>query len=342
MKKINLKITLAIAIFFYSAKSFSQTITTILYDASSNLSTTKCNVFDPPVNVGGHLHTGVIGGATFSTANGLTLPTKYTFSSAQTKRTDYRISYPFKSGYIYRIEFTAFGDVSNSTAYPSLGAQLFTAAGLNLTSTACGAVYNKDLLQLGSVLIQQLNGISTTYSPPSANFTSSFNYDYLVLEATCSAAQDITANVYIQKIKIIETAPVSFTLPPTTTFACGTTTPQTFTVTNVNGTTGITDYTWNLGSVSNHWLYNGSPAPQTISTGTIGSLSLTPVCGAVQSNVYATVTANDNTYNTNTSSISYSPLTATITGSDAFCSETSSYQLDGLPCSNSTVVWSVH
>lgn len=63
MKKINLKIVLAIAILFSSAKSFSQTNTTILYDASSNLSTTKCNVFDPPVNVGGKLHTSVIGAA---------------------------------------------------------------------------------------------------------------------------------------------------------------------------------------------------------------------------------------------------------------------------------------
>lgn len=81
MKKINLKIILAIATLFYSAKSFSQTTTIILYDASSNLSTTKCNVFDPAVNVAGHLHTGVIGGATFSTTNGLDLPTSYTFSS---------------------------------------------------------------------------------------------------------------------------------------------------------------------------------------------------------------------------------------------------------------------
>jgi hypothetical protein len=74
MNKINLKIILAVTILFYSAKSFSQTTTTILYDATSNLSTTKCNVFDPAVNVGGLLHTGVIGAATFSTANGLTLP----------------------------------------------------------------------------------------------------------------------------------------------------------------------------------------------------------------------------------------------------------------------------
>lgn len=157
MNKLNLKIILAIAILFYSAKSFSQTTTTILYDASSNLSTTKCNVFDPPVNVGGKLHTGVIGGATFSTANGLTLPTNYTFSSGQTNRTDYRISYSFKSGYTYRIEVTAFGYASNSSSYPLLGAALFTAAGLTYTSTSCGAGDIYGFPQLGSSFIIQVN-----------------------------------------------------------------------------------------------------------------------------------------------------------------------------------------
>lgn len=61
MKQIKLRTILTIAILFCCIKSFSQTTTTILYDASSNLSTTKCNVFDPPVNVGGLLHTSVIG-----------------------------------------------------------------------------------------------------------------------------------------------------------------------------------------------------------------------------------------------------------------------------------------
>lgn len=289
--------------------------------------------------MGGKLHTGVIGAATFSTANGLTLPTTYTFSTLQTKRSDYRISYPFKSGYIYRIEVTASGYASNSTAYPSLGAALFTAAGLTYTSTSCTAGYISGLPQFGSVINTQVNGTSTVYSPTSANFTSPNDFDYLVLEATCQAAQDLSDLLYIQKIEIIETAPISFTLPATTTFGCGTTTPQTFTVTNVYGTTGISNYTWNLGSASNNWLYNGSPATQTISTGIIGSISLTPVCGKAQSNVYATVTANGNTYNTNTSSVSYTPLTATITGNSAICTETSSYQINGLPC-NSTVVWS--
>src|SRR6185437_1497944 len=102
-----------------------------------------------------------------------------------------------------------------------------------------------------------------------------------------------SSTIEINKITITETPPsVSFTLPASTTFGCGAATLQTFTVTNVYGTTGITNYAWNLGSASNNWLYNGNPAPQTISTGTTGSISLTPVCGKVQSNVYATVTTN--------------------------------------------------
>lgn len=340
MNKINLKIILAMVILFYSAKSFSQTTTTISYDATSNLSTTKCNVFDPPVNVGGLLHTGVIGGATFSTANGLDLSTSYTFSSSQTKRTDYRISYPFKSGYTYRIEFTAFGDVSNSTAYPSLGASLYTAAGLTLTSTSCGAVYNKDLLQLGSVLIRQLNGTSTTYSPSSANFTSPYNYDYLVLEATCQAAQDITANVYIQKIKIIETPPVSFSLTQSAnSLSCGSTTPITFTINNQNNTSNITGYTWNLGATPNGWnLPNGTAAPATYSTGTANTLTLTPVCGSVQKNILATVTANGNNYNTNSSTITITQPSLSISGNSVLCSGSASYTINGLPC-NASILW---
>jgi hypothetical protein len=339
MNKINLKIILAVAIFFYSAKSFSQTTTTISYDATSSLSTTKCNVFDPPVNVGGQLHTSVIGAATFSTANGLTLPTNYTNSTMKTKRSDYRISYPFKSGYTYRIDVTAFGYASNSTAYPSLGAALFTAAGLTYTSTSCVAGDISGFPPLGSIIITQVNGTSTVYSPPSANFTSPSNYDYLVLEATCQAAQDISDLLYIQKIKIIETPPISFTLPSSKSLSCGSTTAQTFTVTNVYGTTGITNYTWNLGSASNGWLYNGNPAPQTIQTGTNNSISLTPVCGGAQSSVTATVTANGSTYNTNASTVAYTQPTMSIVGNSPMCASSSVYYVSGLPC-NGTVTWS--
>lgn len=150
-----------------------------------------------------------------------------------------------------------------------------------------------------------------------------------------------TSWILIKKVTITETPPsVSFTLPTTTSFACGSTTPQTFTVTNVYGTAGITDYTWNLVSASNNWLYNGNPVAQTISTGTTGSISLTPICGAMQTNVFATITANGKTYNTNTTTVSATSPAMSINGTDAICSGNSSYQIDGLPC-NSTVAWSL-
>ncbi len=340
MKKLNLKIILAIAILFYSAKSFSQTTTTtILYDASSNLSTTKCNVFDPPVNVGGKLHTGVIGGATFSTANGLTLPTNYTFSSGQTNRTDYRISYSFKSGYAYRIEVTTFGTASNSTAYPFLGAALFTTGGLPYTSTSCGAGDIAGFPQLGTVFIIQVNNTPTLYSPSSANFTSPNNYDYLVLEATCSAAQDISDLLYIQKIKIVETPPVSFTLPATTSVPCGSTTAKTFTVTNVYSTTGVTNHNWNLGTTPNNWLYNGVAAPATVSTGIANSINLTPACGTVPKNISATVTANLTAYSTNTSTVSITPPVMSIDNNNPICTS-QNYSITGFPSCNASVVWS--
>lgn len=341
MKETNLTIILitCIAILFFCTNSFSQTTTTILYDVSSGLSTTKCNVFDPPLSVGGRVHTGVIGAATFSTANGLTLPTNYTASPQHVNRSDYKISYLFKAGYLYQIEITASGFASNSTNYPSLGVALFTNA-LNYTSISCIAGDIGGFPQIGSVMITPVNSIPTIYSPSSANFISPFDFDYLLIEATCRAAEDLSDLLYIQKVKIIETAPVSFTLPGSTVFACGSTAPQTFTVTNVYGTAGITDYTWNLGSAENNWLYNGSPAPQTISTGTVSSISLTPVCGQTQNDLSATVTANGQTYNTNVSTVTVTPPDANVVGSATICSGSSAYVISNLPC-NSNVRWSV-
>lgn len=113
MKKKNLHIAIAIMMLFYCTESFAQiTTTTILYDNTSGLSTTKCNVFSPPVNVGGKLHTGVIGGATYTDANGLTLPTQYIDATGKTLRTDYKISYSFKTDYTYSIEITASGFIN--------------------------------------------------------------------------------------------------------------------------------------------------------------------------------------------------------------------------------------
>jgi hypothetical protein len=340
MKKKNFKIALSLIIFFYNVQSFSQvTTTTILYDATSGLSTTACNVFDPPVSIGGKLHTGVIGGATYSDANGLKLPTQYTYATDKTLRTDYKISYSFKSGYTYSIEITAFGDISTGSSYPTIGGGFFTTQGLTNTSTSCTVGDIAGFPQQGAFLIAVSN-TANVYAPIN-NVVGAANYDYLLLEAYMnSTTQNVSANVYIKKIIIKETPPVSFTLPVTTSIPCGSTTAQTFTVTNVKGTTGITNYNWNLGAIPNNWLYNGIAAPATVSTGTTNTITLTPVCGSTPKNVSATVSANGNTYNTNTSTVSITSPSLTINGLAAFCTPTSNYTLSSsVPCGGS-VTWS--
>lgn len=114
------------------------------------------------------------------------------------------------------------------------------------------------------------------------------------------------------------------------------------TVTNVNNTPNVTNYTWNLGPTPNGWLYNGSAAPQTVSTGTTNNIALTPVCGSTPHSVSATVTAGGNAYNTNSNSINLTPpsLSAlSISGDNSFCTS-AAYTIPGLPC-NATVSWSV-
>jgi hypothetical protein len=346
MKRKSLNIILLTAALFCHAALFSQGVTTILYDNTSGLSTTKCNVFNPapsttPVSVGGKVHVSVIGAATFTAANGLTLPTNYSFTSGTGNRSDYRISYPFKSGYKYSIAITALGSVSGGSSYPTIGGDLFTASGLTFTSTSCAAGNIGGFPGIGGLFIFQLTNTSTTYSPTNAtNFIPNFNYDYLLLEASCTSAQNITANAFIKKVVITETAPVSFTLPANTAIPCGSSAQKSFAVTNVYNTTGVTNYVWNLGA-NNGWLYNGVAAPATISTGTTASIILTPVCGSALSNVSATVTANGTAYNTNTSTVAITPPVLSINGSAGICGTSSNYSINGLPACGAAVTWSL-
>lgn len=133
--------------------------------------------------------------------------------------------------------------------------------------------------------------------------------------------------------------PQGFTVSPANVpISCGSITPITFTVNNLNNVTGITNHTWNLGAISNGWLYNGSPAPQTISTGTTNTLTLTPVCGATQSNVSASVTVSGTTCNASPSIVTLAAPSMSISGNTALCSGSSVYTLNNVPC-NATVTW---
>ncbi|HET7119498.1 MAG TPA: T9SS type A sorting domain-containing protein [Hanamia sp.] len=253
--------------------------------------------------------------------------------------TEFKLSFNFKQSYSYTIKVKADAVIGTpSDPWPRLridvssasnGSGAFCNGPESINTTSSLNYYNNQQISPGQF-------VDYTFNIPSLSTAMSFLY-----VGSFPQLNGSSSTIEINKITITEIPPsVSFTLPASTTFACGTTTPQTFTITNVYNTTGITNYTWNLGSASNNWLYNGGPAPQTISTGTTGSISLTPVCGAVQTNVFATVTANGNTYNTNTTTVSATPPIMSINGSNAICSGSSSYLIDSLPC-NSTVVWSV-
>jgi hypothetical protein len=93
---------------------------------------------------------------------------------------------------------------------------------------------------------------------------------------------------------------------------------------------------------NNGWLYNGSPAPSTITT-TTGSLALIPNCGSQLSSISASVNVNGTIYNTNTCAVSMTPISASslsISGGNSICSSPVTYSVSGLPC-NAIVNWSI-
>lgn len=161
-----------------------------------------------------------------------------------------------------------------------------------------------------------------------------------------SAREGGTKTVRIRKIIIQETPPpAQFTLSPSSLpIICGATAGQTFTANNIYSTPGITNYTWNLGSANNGWQYNGTAAPQTISTGTANTLTLVPVCGATPKSVSVTATASGQNYPAiNSSIVSVSKPSLSISGSDVICGySATTYNIVGgtIPCS-SPVIWTV-
>ena len=159
--------------------------------------------------------------------------------------------------------------------------------------------------------------------------------------AAVPPANSVTQTIYIKKITIEEIPPiVSFSLSSSvSSIVCGAPTSVSFTVNN-NGTTPATNYSWNLGATPNGWLYNGSPAPQTISTGITKTLSLTTACTNTRNNITASVTANGTFYNTNSSAITTSPPILSISGSQVVCTP-SPYTIENLPC-DATVSWSLN
>ncbi len=319
-------------------------INTYTINYSGSLPVSNCNSFNvvTPYNIGGLKHLPVSGGVEFDGTN-LVLQTQSSTSSGSNLGTAYGIQFPFKSGYTYTIQINAKGTDGSgfNTNFPSFGVYLYnTLPDPNSTNpTACGAVgqnYWGGIVQnyLGGSFLSQN---SQNYTLPS--FTSSTTSNsYLILLA--NGGSSLLNNALISSIVISEKLP--FSLPPSVNITCGSVTPQIFTIANTNGTTGITNIIWNLGA-NNGWLYNGLPAPNTISTGTSNTLQLTPNCGSQLSSISASVLANGTTFNTNACNVAMTPISSSslsIVGGNAICTSPITYSVSGLPC-GAIVNWSI-
>lgn len=244
--------------------------------------------------------------------------------------TQYQITYNFKQNYTYVIKINARcinGSTANLVIEPTntgLGGSPQCLGTALISGSTSGNQIQNSVMTGGTTF--------TDYTYPTISVPATGTLRIAAVPPTTGGTQTIL----IRKITITETPPaVSFNITPVAVpIQCGNTTPKTFTI-----NTGGTNYTWNLGTTPNNWLYNGVAAPATVSTGTTNTITLTPVCGTTPKNISATVTANATNYNTNTSTVSITPPAMSIDNNNPICTS-QNYPITGFPSCNATVVWS--
>ena len=255
------------------------------------------------------------------------------------KGTEYSITFTFKQGYSYLITVNA-ACIDSSGTGSNASLRLSPNNGGSGASTQCNGPADIDPNTSGNLYRSNsiINGtIWTDYTYSWYAFSSQQSYLNVAAVPPINSGNQ---TIFIRKITITETGSPDLVLSPTTlTTTCGTTTAQTFTVSNPSNIQNITSYEWDLGLSNNGWLYNGSAAPQNIST-TTNSITLTPDCGSSLSNISVTVRVNNRDYKTYSCTVTVPNPTMSINGSSSFCDGTSSsYTVNGLTC-NATVSWS--
>ncbi|MCO5236311.1 MAG: T9SS type A sorting domain-containing protein [Chitinophagaceae bacterium] len=301
-------------------------------------STMSCNIFASAVTVDNYEHRTALSRPKFSDES-VVLRCK-TNGSTSSLATIYSINYGFKAGYNYKISVYYKGDKDvNDGFYPLVGLKISTTDGGIDDGTNCIDPSAYSTTNINTFDMSIANS-SYAWKADLIDVTLTQNANYLLVGAFPYVGTTKFANIFIRKIQIVETAPaVSFTLAPATlNVTCGSSMPQTFTVTNVHSTPGVTAYHWSLGSSPNGWIYNGNPAPATIQT-SANTLTLTPACQLTHSDISVSVTAGGNNYpGANTAAITGSSPSYTLTGDDIICSGNKSYALNTLPC-GSSVSW---
>ena len=325
MQNSILKKVLIFFLIIYSSIIYSQPITHTISYPSCGLSTSLCNCLNVATSrvIGGYTHYPVCGGVKFDGTN-LNLQTQYGNTISTNMGTAYAFAFPFKAFYSYTLKIDAYGTdgSGNNVNFPELQISILNALpDPNITNPGpCGPVDENSWAGL-------LSGIwNDTYIGPTLT-----TYSFIGLARTyipnSTATRYITVlakngssslnAAYINKITIIETPPTpTFTLSPASiTKACGTAISQTFTVSNVYNSSGVTGYTWNVGATNSGWYYNGAPVSGTITT-TTPTLTLTSPANGVTSlsNVTASAQIGGTSYVTNACVVTNTIPSFSITG----------------------------
>ena len=335
MKKILRNLFFLSTTLFVNKVGLSQTI--INYETWTGAS--GCNIFSSSTNVPATIngsnttiaHLTAIGQPTYDNVN-KSVNIISRISGGQNEGTEYRVTTTFKQGYSYAITITAARIMSQQTG-PNVLLRLDMNNGGSGNNTTCNGSGIIDASGSGDLKHSQQIG-SNSFSDYVFNYSALSAQQVYLMVAAIPPAASVSQTILIRKIKIDELPPAAtFTLSPSSlTIPCGSAAAQTFTVTNVNNTPNVTNHLWNLGSANNGWLYNGNPAPQTISTGTTNALTLTPVCGSAPGNINVTVTAGGNNYQTNAATIAAGgPPTFSISGNNVVC-VSGIYSIPNLPC----------
>ena len=329
---------LNILVFIFSTQSSKAQTTTFTY-SSSGLSNSSSNVFSPAVTIGGHSHSAVLGGVTFS---GGQLVLSTTPQASPAGGTAYAINFPFAQNTKYTISIVAqSGDGATLMAYvygaiPSWANTSGTAPDGNISYLGTGT------------------NIGTTFSPTSASATYSLspftptsnNLNYLIIGA--SGGSDALSALSISSVTIVAvaaTTPSQFTLSPTTlALNCGDVTARTFSVTNPQNIAGTVTYSWNVGA---GWLYNGQVPTNPVTTAG-SSIILTPVNTqqSVPQNISVGVYVNGSLYNTYACSLTQSNPVPALSISEVnagapVCSSTPQTFALTAPPSGSSVAWNL-
>lgn len=256
------------------------------------------------------------------------------------KGTEFRLVYNFQPGNSYEIKINAAcinGNSANLRILPNSGG--------NGSSTQCNGPADIDPNTSGNLYSNRVMSGGTTWTDYTYNYGAFASAQTLLNISAVPPVGSGTQTILIRKITITETPPTpTFTLSPSPTLnvPLGTNSPQTFTVTNVYNSPGVTSYEWNLGSATNGWLYFGNPAPQNISTST-NTLMLTPDPCVSLSNISVTVRINNLNYQTLNCSVTRTIPSASsfaISGSNEFCTS-ANYTISGGSLCGANVTWSL-